>query len=95
MKIDDTLIAKLEILSKLKLNKEEKEILKTDIGTMITMFDKISEVETTGVIPVRHMTDTQNVFRVDFYKNELSREEGLKNAPLTVGPYFAVPKVIE
>jgi len=95
MVIDDHLIHKLETLSKLKLNATEKEKLKGDLGNMVGMFSKIAEVDTNGVAPLRHMTDTVNVMRDDVAHNQLSHEEALKNAPKTIGRYFVVPKVIE
>ena len=95
MEIDDHLIHKLETLSKLKLSVTEKDKLKSDLENMVRMFGKIAEVDTQGVLPLRHMTDTVNVMRDDVANNQLSHEEALKNAPNTIGRYFAVPKVIE
>jgi aspartyl-tRNA(Asn)/glutamyl-tRNA(Gln) amidotransferase subunit C len=95
MEIDDHLIHKLETLSKLKLSTSEKDKLKVDLENMVSMFGKIAEVDTDGVLPLRHMTDTINVMRDDIAQNQLSHEEALKNAPKAIGRYFAVPKVIE
>lgn len=95
MEIDDHLIHKLETLSKLKLSTTEKEKLKSDLENMVEMFGKIAEVDTSGFAPLRHMTDTVNVMRDDVAHNQLSHEEAVKNAPKTIGRYFAVPKVIE
>lgn len=95
MVIDDHLIHELETLSKLKLSEAEKDKLKIDLENMVSMFGKIAEVDTQGVLPLRHMTDTVNVMRDDVAYNQLSHEEALKNAPNTIGRYFAVPKVIE
>ena len=95
MEIDDHLIQKLETLSKLKLSTTEKEKLKSDLENMVGMFGKIAEVDTSGIAPLRHMTDTVNVMRDDVAHNQLSHEEALKNAPKAIGRYFAVPKVIE
>ncbi len=95
MKIDNQLIHKLEILSKLKLSIDERDKLKSDLENMVTMFGKIAEVDTDSIKPLRHMTDTVNVMREDAAHNALSHEAALKNAPVTIGRFFAVPKVIE
>ncbi len=95
MVINDELISKLENLSKLKLDKGEKAALKTELGSIVDMFAKISEVDTTGILPLRHMTNTVNNMREDVGHNQLTKDQALKNAPLSIGPYFAVPKVIE
>ena len=95
MKIDDTLITKLESLSKLKLEEDEKISMKEDIENMISLFNQISDFDTQGVSPLRHMTDAINIMREDIFENQLNREQALKNAPSRIGHYFAVPKVIE
>lgn len=95
MEIDDTLIVKLETLSKLKLSNEEKALLKVELSSIVDMFATISNIDTTGVVPLRHITDAVNIMRPDIAHNGLTTAQGLKNAPLSEGPYFAVPKVIE
>ncbi len=95
MKIDDQLILKLETLSKLKLSSDERIKFKGDLENMVNMFGQIAEVDTENIPPLRHMTDTVNVMREDIADNALSHESALKNAPKTVGRFFAVPKVIE
>ncbi len=95
MNIDDALIHKLETLSRLKLEEDEKIHLKAELQSIVQMFAKIGEVDTTGIEPLRHMTETSNIMRDDVPLNELSQEQGLLNAPLTKEPYFAIPKVIE
>ena len=95
MEIDDTLIEKLETLSKLKLSHDEKAVLKGELSSIVDMFSKISNIDTSGIEPLRHITDAVNVMREDVAHNGLTTEQGLKNAPLSQGPYFAVPKVIE
>ena len=95
MKIDDALIGKLETLSKLKLQDTEKEVLKSELSSIVDMFSTIANIDTTGVEPLRHITDAVNVMREDVAHNGLTTEQGLKNAPLSQGRFFAVPKVIE
>ncbi|MFZ1751266.1 MAG: Asp-tRNA(Asn)/Glu-tRNA(Gln) amidotransferase subunit GatC [Saprospiraceae bacterium] len=95
MNIDDALIQKLEILSKLKLEDAEKVVLKSELSSVLDMFDKIGEVDTSGVKPLTHMTDTVNEMRSDVVQGQLLTDEALKNAPKAVGSFFAVPKVID
>jgi aspartyl-tRNA(Asn)/glutamyl-tRNA(Gln) amidotransferase subunit C len=95
MEIDDKLIEKLETLSKLKLSDDEKHVLKGELGSIMDMFADISSIDTTGVEPLRHITDAVNVMREDIAHNELTTAQGLSNAPKSQYPYFAVPKVIE
>lgn len=94
-KIDDKLISKLEKLSKLKLNNEEKVQISGDLEDIVKMFDKLQEVDTTGVEPTRHITTHQHPLRADKVANELSPEEALHNAPETHGQFVAVPKFLK
>ncbi len=95
MKIDKDLILKLEHLSKLQLTEEERKNMIGDLNNILKMVDKLNEIDTEGVEPLTYMTEAVNVFREDEIKNQLSREEALKNAPKTDGKFFQVPKVIK
>ena len=88
-KIDEKLISKLEKLSKLKLNREEKVQISADLEDIVQMFDKLQEVDTTGIEPTRHITTHQHPLRPDKVANELSTEEALHNAPKTHGQFVA------
>ena len=94
MDINNALISKLEHLSKLELSDEEREIIKKDLGNILDMINKIQEVDTSGIEPLQYVNEVHNAFREDVAENEISSEEGLKNAPEINGPYVSVPKVI-
>ncbi len=94
MNIDKVLISKLEKLANLELNPQEKEQIQVDLNNMLTMVEKINKLDTTGVEPLKHMTREINQWREDKVKDQLDREEALKNAPLQDGVFFKVPKVI-
>lgn len=95
MKVNDELIDKLANLALLEFNAEEKEEIKIDLQKMIGFIDKLDELDTTGVEPLRHMTDNVNVLREDEIGGMISREDALKNAGLHNGEFFMVPKVIK
>ena len=95
MKIDNDLILRLEHLSKLQLTDTERKKMTGDLNNILKMIEKLEEVDTEGVEPLTHMTDVVNAFRTDEVKNQLSREDALKNAPQTDGKFFQVPKVIK
>jgi len=95
MAIEESVISKLEKLSKLKLTEAERIEMKGDLEKMINMVDKLSEVNTDGVEPLVYMHNEKNVLRKDKVDSLLDRESGLENAPKRVGNYFAVPKIIQ
>jgi len=82
-------------LSRLKFDEAAKESIKADLQSMIQFVEKLNELDTTGVLPLLHMSDNVNILRDDVIKDSIERSEGLKNAPVQDGVFFKVPKVIK
>ncbi len=95
MKITDEVINHLADLARLSFSAEEKTELKQDLEKMIGFVEKLKEVDTTGVEPLIHITDAENILRDDEVQQTISRQEALLNAPQTDGNFFIVPKVIK
>ena len=94
MEVNDALIDKLAALARLEFEPEEKERLKQDLQKMISFVEQLQELDTEGEEPMLQMSSRTDVWREDEIRNTLTREEALKNAPLTDGVFFKVPKVI-
>ena len=95
MEITSEMIDRLSQLARLQFSEEEKTALKTDLERMIEFVEKLKEVDTTGVEPLLHITDAENVLRDDEIKQTITKEEALLYATLTDGNFFKVPKVIK
>jgi aspartyl-tRNA(Asn)/glutamyl-tRNA(Gln) amidotransferase subunit C len=95
MQVDDALVDKLASLALLQFNAGEKEAIKADLQKMIGFIDKLQELDTSGVEPLMHMSDSVNVLRDDVPGEMLNREQALRNAPQHDSQYFQVPKVIK
>ncbi len=95
MEVNDALVDKLANLARLQFDDMEKAGIKSDLQKMIQFVEKLNELDTTGIEPLLHMSDNVNVLREDEVKGSISREEGLKNAPLQDEQFFKVPKVIK
>jgi aspartyl-tRNA(Asn)/glutamyl-tRNA(Gln) amidotransferase subunit C len=95
MEVNDNLVERIAHLSRLQFNAAEKESVKKDLQRMISFVEKLGELDTTGVEPLLHMGRNSNILRTDEVKGSISREEGLKNAPLQDTQFFKVPKVIK
>lgn len=95
MEVNDALIEKLAHLARLQFNDEEKAGIRHDLQRMISFVEKLNELNLEGVEPLVHMSPEVNVLRDDEVKGSISREEGLKNAPLHDKQFFKVPKVIK
>jgi aspartyl-tRNA(Asn)/glutamyl-tRNA(Gln) amidotransferase subunit C len=95
MNITRELLDKIAHLARLEIQEDEAEKLMTDMNAIIAWIDKLKEIDTEGVELLTSMSHEVNAFREDVIKQELSREEALKNAPAHDAEYFRVPKVIE
>lgn len=95
MAIGEEVILKLQKLAKLNLDKEEQSKIGEDLDEILSMINKLEEVDTSGVEPLVYIHEETNVLRSDRPEGMLDQEEGLKNAPKRVGNYFAVPKIIK
>ena len=82
-------------LARLSFSEEEEERLAHEMSAILDYMEQLNELDTTGVPPMAHVLDLENVFRDDRAEARISREEALQNAPDADGTYFRVPKVIK
>lgn len=94
-KITDEMMEHLEILSKLKLNVEEKKRAKQDLQKMLDYFEKLKEIDTGELVLSAHWQTEENVFREDVVTNKEDREQMLANAPSREGGWYKVPKTLD
>ncbi|MBR4208352.1 MAG: Asp-tRNA(Asn)/Glu-tRNA(Gln) amidotransferase subunit GatC [Lachnospiraceae bacterium] len=93
--ISDETIEYVGILSKLKLNDEQKEQAKKDLAQMLDYIDKLGELDTEGVEPMTHVHPDVNAFREDVVTNGDDHEAILSNAPEEREQAFAVPRTFD
>jgi len=94
MNIDDKTIDHIAKLSRLEFNDTEKAAIKGDLERVLDLVNKLNDLDTEGVEPLIHMTQSVNMLRDDVVKEEITKEEVLLNAPQKDSDYFKVPKVI-
>lgn len=95
MSTDIQTIRKLAHLARLEFNEEKEQEVLQDLNKILNWVDKLSELDTTQVEPLTHMTEEVNVLREDIVRNTVTHEEALLNAPKKDSDYFRVPKVLE
>jgi aspartyl-tRNA(Asn)/glutamyl-tRNA(Gln) amidotransferase subunit C len=95
MQIDEQLISRLEHLARLELSPEERATIQKDLNNILTMVEKLNELDTKNVDPLVYINEEGNVWREDQVQHQLEREKALKNAPDQDGRFFKVPKVID
>ena len=94
MIVNDETVQKIAHLARLELSNVQSAKMKDDMNVVLGWMEKLNELNTDDVEPLIHMSHEINVLRDDEVKNEISHEEGLKNAPQKDSNYFRVPKVV-
>ena len=92
--ISDETMEYVGILAKLELKDEEKESARQDMQKMLDYVDKLDELDTSGVEPMSHIFEDENVFREDVVTNGDNHEAMLANAPKQKENQYQVPKTI-
>lgn len=88
-------IDRITALAKLSPNAGEGEQLASDLGRILDYVKKLNEIDTSGVAPLSHPGEQENVLRSDQLQPSLPVEEVMKNAPAHHSGFFKVPKVIK
>lgn len=94
MQTDRALIEHLANLSRLYFTDAEMETMQQDLGKMIGFVEKLNELDTTGVEPLRHMSEVQDVYRPDEAAAPMAVEQAVGNAAVHGDEFFMVPKVL-
>lgn len=95
MTIDKQTIDKVANLARIAIEDKEVDTLMADMNKILTFMEKLNELDITGVAPLVYMNTEENVWREDGVKQEITIEEGLKNAARHNENFFMVPKIIE
>ncbi|HRK52587.1 MAG TPA: Asp-tRNA(Asn)/Glu-tRNA(Gln) amidotransferase subunit GatC [Cyclobacteriaceae bacterium] len=95
MKIDKETLSKMAHLARLEIDEKDAPKMLEDMSKMVSFVEKLNEVDTEGIEPLTTMSHEVNALREDVVKNQLSKEEVLKNAPKKDSDFFRVPKVLE
>jgi aspartyl-tRNA(Asn)/glutamyl-tRNA(Gln) amidotransferase subunit C len=93
-------------LAHLDLTAEERARMLKDLNSILGYIDRLNQLDTSNVEPMAQVAsrygerkDAEDGFahamRDDELRPCLPREEALRNAPVSDGVFFKVPKVIE
>lgn len=93
--IDEKLVRHVGKLSRIALTDEQVAKFGSQLGSILSYFDKLKELDTQDVEPMAHAIEVHNVLAEDARDaRTLTPEQALANAPARSGDYFKVPKVI-
>lgn len=95
MEVNETLVNRLALLSRLHFDESEKKEIQHDLQRMISFVEKLNELDTTGVAPQLQMSSEINALRKDELKGTILTDDVFRNAPAPFNNFFTVPKVIK
>lgn len=87
-------VEKVSKLARLQLTEQEIAALSHQLSAVLENFEKISQVDTTGVRPLVTPTDMSVTLRPDEVERNVDSEAMLDNAPEKSGRLFRVPPVV-
>ncbi|HEY3299081.1 MAG TPA: Asp-tRNA(Asn)/Glu-tRNA(Gln) amidotransferase subunit GatC [Armatimonadota bacterium] len=95
MRLSKSDVEHVAFLARLELNETEVERLTDRMNQIMLHFEKLQQLDTTGIVPTSHSIPVTNVFREDVAGPSLTPEEAVSNAPMRNGGYFVVPQIVE
>jgi len=82
-------------LSKLDIPDDQLDYYASEINKILDYFKIISEVDTSNVEPLTHITGEYNVVREDIVDECIENKKFIDNCPESFGQYIKVPKVLD
>ena len=96
MQIDDTVLAKLEKLSHLRIDASKKEEVKEQLSGILNYIDNLNELDTDALSASFSTLDGGTPLREDTPREAHDIAENiLKNAPKSADDFFIVPAIID
>ncbi len=94
MSLTEAQVKHVAKLASIELSEEEVKKTMGQINDILDYINKLSEVNTKGVIPTSHVHGVVNAFRDDVVKEPLPIETIEQNAPVFKNGCFIVPKIV-
>lgn len=82
-------------LARLALTQEESDLYTDQLQRILKHVEKLSELNTDGIVPTTYTVPPASVFREDVVADSLGQGLATSNAPLKEKGCFKVPKIIE
>ena len=95
MSLDTDIVRRIANLARIKIEDQKLAPLADELSHIIIWIEQLSEVDTNAVAPMTSVTKIDMPSRSDVISGGNCEDIVLANAPDSVSPYFAVPKVVE
>lgn len=95
MSLDAATVRRIARLARIGIEDNEIGRLQSELNNILGWIEQLSEVDVEGVAPMVGVEQAALRLREDGITDGSILEAVLSNAPDRVGPFFAVPKVVE
>ncbi|MCX7678761.1 MAG: Asp-tRNA(Asn)/Glu-tRNA(Gln) amidotransferase subunit GatC [Spirochaetes bacterium] len=95
MVIDTNVILKVAELARLQLTEQEKEEFCFQLNNIVQYFERINQIDTTGIKPAEHIVELKNVFRKDEKLDRFNPDDFKQIVPHFEENHVVVPALIE
>jgi len=95
MKITEQDLKNISLLSKIKIDEETSDSLIKDLESILTMVNKMDELDTSKINPLTHPIDNTQNLREDIEKKDIEREKLQELSVEKDSGFYLTPKVIE
>lgn len=82
-------------LARLELTERERELFSAQLGDILELFEQLNQVDVTGVEPMAHAFQVENVLRDDIAVEGFDPETAVRHAAVKRNNMVQVPKVVE
>lgn len=94
MKLSPEEVKKIAHLARLDLKAEQVEAFSSELSSLLTYIDQLSELKTEGIEPTAHVEALSTPLREDLVTTSSVSEAVLEQAPARSDTLFEVPKVL-
>jgi aspartyl-tRNA(Asn)/glutamyl-tRNA(Gln) amidotransferase subunit C len=95
MSVDAAAVRRIAHLARIAVADDEVEHLKGELNAILAFVEQLSEVNVDGVEPMTSVTPMEMKKRKDIVTDGGIADDIVRNAPVTEGRFFLVPKVVE
>jgi aspartyl-tRNA(Asn)/glutamyl-tRNA(Gln) amidotransferase subunit C len=95
MAVDKDTVRRIAKLARLALDEGQIAAMEQELNALISWVEQLHEVDVQGVPPLTSVVESRLKMREDVVTDGGYAADLMKNAPLSEGNFFVVPKVVE
>lgn len=95
MEIDRKVVTEIAELAQLQIVDGEIDRVIQKMNEVLELVDEMQAVDTTGIEPMAHPMDANQILRADEVTESDNREQYQEIAPDTENGFYLVPRVVE